>query len=243
MRIRPARSARSEANASSSSNAGRHGALHETSSGPGSVPRTVTVLVNVTRLAGLDARAQQEGGLATDPIGRIDDAARRLAGAGALVRDGQRDLDAVGGRDRADHGRREGPDAAQGQPGDDGQSDEGQQDRDHDRAVDLRGGRVLEPEWVALLAQADIERHRPAAADARMGLGGPGCGGRCGSRRGGGHPSMVPRMPRTHRTPFGMRLGHRPCAVRWLCGRARRNVEGHSGPRAATRPRGGDRCA
>ena len=51
---------------------GRHGALHETSSGPGSVPRTVTVLVNVTALAGLDARAQQEGRLATarDPRDR-----------------------------------------------------------------------------------------------------------------------------------------------------------------------------
>ena len=124
----------------------------------------------------------------------IVDAARRLAGAAALVRDGQRDLDAVRHRDGAHDARRERTDAGQGQPGDDGQSDEGEQDRDDDRAVDLGRGRVLESERVALLAQADVERHRAGRIGRTHGSGRAGVRQAVGSRRGGGHRSMVPRM-------------------------------------------------
>ena len=43
------------------------------------------------------------------------------------------------------------------------------QDGDEHRAVDLRRRRVPEPERVAALAQADVERHGRAAAERSRG--------------------------------------------------------------------------
>ena len=95
-------------------------------------------------------------------------------------------------------------DARERQPAEEREPDDRDQDADEDGAVDLGGGRVLEPEGIAALAQADVERHGCAAPDAAVGqlrLAGRGLGrrGRAGrgGRGGGRHEPMVPRNRET----------------------------------------------
>ena len=146
------------------------------------------------RRAGLDPGAQDECGLAAGER-RVGEPAGRRAEARPGVRHPERDDQRVAVVDRtSDDLGRERPDPGHRELGERARAPTtASADRHEDRPVDLRAGRVAQPDRVAPLAQADVERNRRAAA--RAGVGEAGRRGRVGGigRRSGHVPAIGER--------------------------------------------------